>query len=336
VYISGSLVSGSTNTSYALYSTGTNNSRKLKNNIFVNARSTASGSSKHYAMYLDASGGTLTCNYNNYYVSGTGGVLGYLGADVTSLPIVTSQDANSIATNPTFSSAGGTNASNYIPTVRGVADNSTGVNVDYAGNTRGTNVTMGAFENATTLPVNITQLQASKQQLGINLVWKAENELSIENYIVERSSNGINFEAIGSINAVGNNGATVDYHFFDALPLNGNNYYRIKANDKSGAFRFTNIVVINLKSLLTGISVYPNPISTGSFMLKLQGMAAGQYGIQLFTNQGQQVLVKEIKHLGGSSTVTINLPSGLSAGMYFIRYTKNNVVLKNEQVIIEL
>jgi len=46
-------------------------------------------------------------------------------------------------------------------------------------------------------------------------------------------------------------------------------------------------------------------------------------------------LVKEIKHLGGSSTIKINLPAGLSGGMYFIRYTKNNVVLKNEQVIID-
>jgi hypothetical protein len=188
-------------------------------------------------------------------------------------------------------------------------------------------------------------LRRTKKEVGVecgdldvtkcDVDWKAENELSVEKYIVERSANGINFEAIGSTNAIGNSGATIDYRFFDALPLNGNNYYRIKSIDKSGAFRYTNIVVLNLNTLITGIKVYPNPITTGSFMLMLQGMAAGQYGIQLFTNQGQQILFKEIKHLGGSTTIKLNLPAGLSAGMYFIRYTKNNVVLKSEQLMIE-
>ncbi len=147
VYIAGSLVSGATNTSYALYSTTViPNTRDFRNNIFVNARSTESGASKHYAMYIAASGGTITCNYNNYFVSGTGGVLGYFGADKTALPIVTNNDANSIITNPAFSNAGGTTASDYIPTTAGVAVNTTGITVDYAGNTRATNVTMGAYE----------------------------------------------------------------------------------------------------------------------------------------------------------------------------------------------
>ena len=149
IYIAGSLVSGATNTSYALYSTATTNTRDFRNNIFVNARSTVSEASKHYALYIAASGGTITCNYNNYYVSGTGGVLGYFGADKSALPIVTvtSNDANSIVTNPTFSNAGGTTAAHYIPTVSGVAVTGTGITVDYTGTTRGgTNVTMGAFE----------------------------------------------------------------------------------------------------------------------------------------------------------------------------------------------
>jgi hypothetical protein len=146
IYISGSLVSGVTNTSYALYSAVTTNTRNFRNNILVNARSTVSGASKHYALYIAASGGTISCDYNNYFVSGTGGVLGFYGADKTALPIVTSNDANSIITNPTFSSAGGTTATDYIPTVSGVAVTGTGITVDYASTTRATNVTMGAYE----------------------------------------------------------------------------------------------------------------------------------------------------------------------------------------------
>ena len=145
VYLSGSLPSGSTNNSYALYSNSNANTRDFRNNVLVNARSTSGASSKHYALYFSATSGTLTCDYNNYHVSGTGGVLGYYGSDRSSLPIVTSQDLNSITTHPAFFSTG-TTASGYTPTVTGTGVAGTGITVDYDGNARGSSVTMGALQ----------------------------------------------------------------------------------------------------------------------------------------------------------------------------------------------
>ena len=144
VYISGSMASGATNKSYALYSAVNTNTRDFRNNVLVNARSTVGGSSLHYALFA-VSGGTITCDYNNYYVSGTGGAPGYYGADMASLPIVTGQDANSIATNPVFFSTG-TAASGFAPTVPGTGVTTTGITTDYAGNTRGTPASMGALQ----------------------------------------------------------------------------------------------------------------------------------------------------------------------------------------------
>lgn len=147
VNISGSLSSGATNTSYALYSNANTNTRDFRNNILVNTRSTISGANKHYALYA-VSGGSLTCDYNQYYVSGTGGLLGSFGSDKASLPIVTGatgNDANSIATNPAFINTG-TLASEYAPTVPGTGVTGTGITTDYTGNTRGASVSMGAID----------------------------------------------------------------------------------------------------------------------------------------------------------------------------------------------
>ena len=102
IYMGGSLVSGATNKSYCLYSAVTTNTRDIRNNIFMNARSTVSGSNLHYPIYIVTTGGTLTCDYNDYFVTGTGGTLGYYGANKTALPIVTSQDANSFNLDPKF------------------------------------------------------------------------------------------------------------------------------------------------------------------------------------------------------------------------------------------
>ena len=105
VYIGGSPASG-TNSSYALYSAVTTNTRDFRNNIFVNGRSTSGGTNLHYAMYIAATGGTITCDYNDYWVSGTGGTLGYFGANKTTLPIVTGQDGASQAADPLFAGTG--------------------------------------------------------------------------------------------------------------------------------------------------------------------------------------------------------------------------------------
>jgi hypothetical protein len=150
VYISGSLGSGVANLSYALYNGTNSTQRDFRNNIFVNARSTSGGSLRHYAAYITI-GGSITCNYNDYFISGTGGELGYYGANKAVLPIVTGQDVNSLAIDPGFTSAGSTNAIDYkisasLPGVSG-----TGITVDFGLNPRGTTVTMGAWESVINL-----------------------------------------------------------------------------------------------------------------------------------------------------------------------------------------
>ncbi|MEI7492517.1 MAG: LamG-like jellyroll fold domain-containing protein [Bacteroidota bacterium] len=154
VYLGGTLASGSTNTSCALYSAVTTNIRNFRNNILCNARSTTGGASLHYAAWFNyASSSGLTLDYNDYYASGTGGVLGYYNtADVTSLPLISGQDASSKSVDPGFASAGGSSASNYLPSNSTlVAVMGTGISTDYAGTPRSlTSPSMGAWEYTVT------------------------------------------------------------------------------------------------------------------------------------------------------------------------------------------
>jgi hypothetical protein len=108
VYIGGSGVASSSNT-FAFVSNVVTNVRNYKDNIFWNARSNASGGGKNYAI---AVGGTtpnpagLSSNYNDLFVSGTGGFVGlFNGTDQLTLAnwqAATGQDANSISANPLF------------------------------------------------------------------------------------------------------------------------------------------------------------------------------------------------------------------------------------------
>ncbi len=151
VYVGGNPVSGS-NLSYALYSIGTLNVRDYRNNVLVNARSTTGGYNLHYAIYFVTSGGTITCDFNDYYTPGTGGILGRYGTNKTVLPIVTSQDINSFAIDPLFANPGGTNAIDYLPSaISLVAATGTGIITDFAGIARSSTFpSMGAYEYVVT------------------------------------------------------------------------------------------------------------------------------------------------------------------------------------------
>ncbi len=170
IYIGGSVV-GTTNKSYCIYNNYGYDYRTYKNNIFHNERSTAGGSSLHYAIYCtDAVKGNLTSDYNNYIANGIGGVLGYFGADKPDLVAwqnATLQDFTSVSVDPEFIAPGSTAAS-YTPTTNpliGVAVG--GVTKDYYDlNSRPLNPenvvpTMGAIEIVLDLPVKVYAMPAN-------------------------------------------------------------------------------------------------------------------------------------------------------------------------------
>jgi hypothetical protein len=119
----------------------------------VNARSTTGGTSLHYVAYFNYAVNTnLTLDYNDYYASGIGGVLGYYnGGNKASLPLVTSMDASSVNVDPVFSvSPPSATATNYKVGVDLVGVNGTGVTTDYGSATRANPPTIGVWERAMT------------------------------------------------------------------------------------------------------------------------------------------------------------------------------------------
>jgi hypothetical protein len=140
VYIGGNLASGITNTSYCLYSSLNTNIRNFRNNILHNARSTVGASHSHYAVRIAGTSG-LTIDYNDYYTSGTGGMLGYISSDLATLSAwktATTQDANSLNVNPTFINAGSPFTMDYYATSALNGTLGTGILTDYSGVTRST------------------------------------------------------------------------------------------------------------------------------------------------------------------------------------------------------
>ena len=147
VYIGGSIPAGTTSNTCCLWNQNNYSTRDFRNNVLHNAR-TGGITGKHYAVSLNGTTG-LTIDYNDYYTSGTGGILGYLGSDKNTLALFksgTGQDVNSLNTNPAFSNAGGFTATDYYTSADLPGTAGTGILTDYTGLTRNLVPKMGALE----------------------------------------------------------------------------------------------------------------------------------------------------------------------------------------------
>jgi hypothetical protein len=261
VYLGGTLTSGS-NKSCALYTNAFTNNRDFRNNILHNTRANVGGAyGKHYAMYYNyATTSGLTVNYNDYYVSGAGTVLGYFnGGDVTtiaSLRNMTTQDANSINSDPTYANASGTSASDFIPSrvMNGLAG--LGITLDYLGSTRDlSNPSMGALNSTNTLPVSWLSFTGRAIHGDVELNWSTASELNNSHFEIQRTANAIDFSTIGSVAAGTNQSVVNNYQYLDLNPLAGASYYRLKQVDIDGKYSFSSIIQIN-GTPLSEIKIY--------------------------------------------------------------------------------
>ena len=108
-----------------------------------------------------------------------------------------------------------------------------------------TGITSNFVSRNSTLPVTLSDFRAIKQNNAASLQWFTNMEQNSQSFIIERSADGKNFTAIGSVRAAGNSNSRKAYSYDDAAPLKGNNYYRLKQVDLDGKSAYSEIRTLN-------------------------------------------------------------------------------------------
>jgi len=171
------------------------------------------------------------------------------------------------------------------------------------------------FSQATTLPVTLGTVKAYQKGSGVQVEWNTLTESNIEKYEVEKSINGQQFTAVGSVASTGNSTSLKAYNWLDVTPNNGNNYYRIRSISKTGNATYSEVVKVNLSKGAERVSVYPNPVQGDVIGLQLNNIEKGTYTISITNKLGQQVYSKIIEHPGGSASQTLQTPA-MAQGIY--------------------
>ncbi|MGH2566660.1 MAG: T9SS type A sorting domain-containing protein, partial [Ginsengibacter sp.] len=184
------------------------------------------------------------------------------------------------------------------------------------------------------LPVTFTNARAYLTNENIEVEWSVDNETGIRSYNVEKSLEGSRFVSNAEIVAK-NTPAGSGYHWLDAQPAAGNNYYRIRTVSINGEISYSKILVVFAGNLKRGITVYPNPVVRDVLRLFFNSQPKGNYSIRLINKLGQVILLKEIqRNAAGSSTETIPLNGQRTRGVYRLEVIKPDGSSLNINIIL--
>ena len=164
------------------------------------------------------------------------------------------------------------------------------------------------------------------------LKWETESEINNDYFILEKSSDGINFKEIAEIAGAGNSNIKLLYSFEDTHPYIGENFYRLKQIDYNGKFEQYKPIIISFENSSSPINInlYPNPITDDNDLI----ISCSEF------NQDSKITIIDIKGsiINIEYTITegqiILSTSNLDKGVYFALFNVENKQLK-EMFIVE-
>ena len=176
-------------------------------------------------------------------------------------------------------------------------------------------------------PPNCFHLLPYLQIRLLRFPWQTASEQDLQQFEVEYSTDGTNFQNIGNV-AAGNstNGAT--YHFEHTIAFTATIYYRLKIVSIGGHFEYSTIISVNPEVLPNGIFIYPSLVTDGIMVLHLNEPFNL---LELISTNGSIVLKQDIS--GQTGRIDIPVPA-LATGLYIARF-KNIQGTHVQKVVIK-
>ena len=185
--------------------------------------------------------------------------------------------------------------------------------------------TLGTINPCLTLPITLGNFSYTRLNKKVQLNWETLSESNTKSFTIERSTEGINFEAIGNTAAAGNSSALKKYSFTDPNPRYIN-HYRLKQTDADGKFVYSKILFVKMPQA--------NPLEVLQTLAKdnlqvfIHVPQASIASLVLYDFSGRKV--KQCKAVEGSQSMPLQ---NLASGSYLLQLTTVDGQVYNRQVV---
>ncbi|MDP4283868.1 MAG: T9SS type A sorting domain-containing protein [Bacteroidota bacterium] len=163
-----------------------------------------------------------------------------------------------------------------------------------------------------------------------SLKWVAQNEENLKEYQVEKSTDGVSFSKVGTVDAL-NNINDNNYLFNDPGNISNVAYYRLKLiSQKFNSYKYSKIIVLYNRDApfkITTVNPFRNNLNIDIFTPE-----GGFTEINLCDIYGKIVSKKSLQLAKGDSNVELDNVSGLPSGLYILRAINNGVIVQNKLI----
>lgn len=180
------------------------------------------------------------------------------------------------------------------------------------------------------LPVRLVDFAAAKTASGTLVTWKTTSELAMDQYVVERSTNGTLFDAIGQLASKGD--GSFSYQLPDALAGITSKvvYYRLRMVGKSGKVEYSAIVRLVLDGK-SQFAINPNPFHN-SMAIQATANENGMARIRIINSVGQVVYRNDKAVTAGNNSLLVTGLDGLANGVYAVEVTIDGATNRQQVV----
>ncbi|GEM_PF-3210470 len=184
-------------------------------------------------------------------------------------------------------------------------------------------------EELSTLPLSLLGYNVRMEDGATKSHWTTANEVNTSHFIIERSSNGTDFLAVGRVDAKNTTGQH-EYHFTDRLPSHllsvPTLYYRLLQIDNDGKSSYSQVVPIKV-SLNSRVSISPNPAKD---YLRISSL--GAKSLSIMSTAGAEVFSTALNPKQESELIRFG---NLAKGIYLVKITDKEDNVTVEKIIIE-
>jgi|GEM_PF-3222452 len=136
---------------------------------------------------------------------------------------------------------------------------------------------------------DLLELTAQRSNQMVNLYWKNNTGFKNENFTIEKSTDGVNWEVLAEQDAYRNEDESTNlFEELDFSPVIGKNYYRVTVTYLDGTTQSSDIQTITINDIAE-FEIYPNPASTTT-NLNLESLVGERnVTVRIFDWMGRQV-----------------------------------------------
>lgn len=181
-----------------------------------------------------------------------------------------------------------------------------------------------AYASSCPLPVTLTSFNARCLNNSTQLLWTTAQEINSSYFNIEKSIDGINYAAVGSVVAMGDKSTATDYQFTVEEPEG--RYYRLKQVDRNGNVMYSGVVYANC--VQENILVHNDE---GILQIDISNLSNDkECTVSVYKVNGVRVYEHNFELHQDLNTIRIN--EDFSSGMYLVRVQKVNKMV-TEKII---